>query len=69
MNDLETRIAVLEAKVEASDVAGLRREVVALASEMRSGFSRVSGALWAFAVVGGVVSLAAVVLGAFVALR
>jgi hypothetical protein len=67
--DLETRVAVLEAKIEGADLAGLRRELALLSAKVDAGFSRVSGALWAFAVVGGLVTGVAALVGAFFALR
>lgn len=67
--ELEAAVAVLQAEVKAADVVGLRREVAALGAEVRAGFARMSGALWAFAAVGGLVGLAATVIGVVLALR
>jgi hypothetical protein len=67
--DLETRVAVLEAKIDAAGLAELPARLATLDSKVDSGFARVAGALWAFAVVGGMATVAAAVLGAFLALR
>jgi hypothetical protein len=67
--DVETRLAVLEAKVEAQDVAGLRRELSAMATEMRAGFASVRGAIWAVVAIGGIVGFASVAIGLVLTVR
>jgi hypothetical protein len=67
--------AVLAAKVEAQDVASLRRDFLALSTEMRAGFARVDtsmgsvrGAVWMLAGVGGFIGLVATVIAAIAAI-